>query len=133
MGGIQKSLLVTVAAILGFCAVAGFAMGLTSTFSRKVATGDDDETPIAANLPPGVVIKDAQALAPPPPPVPVAPKPKADALAVAASDTPPSSAPAAVKAAPVAAPPESAPGAPASLAPAPIRPPAPLPTDLPPT
>ncbi len=131
MGGVQKSLLVAVAVILGLCAVAGFGLGLTSTFARKVAAADD-EAPIAGNVPAGVTIKDAQPLVAPPPPPPAAPKPKVDAEA-AVSDAPPAAAPAA-KAPPPALPTESAPGAPPSLAvpPAP-KAPAKLPDDLPPT
>jgi hypothetical protein len=128
MGAISKSLLVAVAAILGLCAVAGFTMGLTSTFAHRAAAANDEEAPIAGNLAPGVTIKDAQPLAPPPPPAP--PKPKA-AVADAASDQPPSDSAAAK--APAAPPTESAPGAPPSLAvPPPPKAPAPLPADLPP-
>jgi type IV secretory pathway VirB10-like protein len=127
MGAIPKSLLVAVAAILGLCAVAGFAMGLTSTFAHRVSAANDEEAPIAGNVAPGVTIKDAQPLPPPPPPPP--PKPKAAPAADAASDQPPSDAPAAK--APSAPPTESAPGAPPSLA-APPPPKAPLPADLPP-
>jgi hypothetical protein len=130
MGAISKSLLVAVAAILGLCAVAGFTMGLTSTFAHRATAANDEEAPIAGNIAPGVTIKDAQPLAPPPPPVP--PKPKAAPVDAAASDQPPSDAPAAK--APAAPPTESAPGAPPSLAipPLPKAPAAPLPADLPP-
>ena len=128
MGAISKSLLVAVAVILGLCAVAGFTMGLTSTFAHRASASNDEEAPIAGNIAPGVTIKDAQPLAPPPPPAP--PKPKA-AAADAASDQPPSDAPAAK--APAAPPTESAPGAPPSLAIPPLpKPAAPLPADLPP-
>jgi type IV secretory pathway VirB10-like protein len=132
MGAISKSLLVAVAAILGLCAVAGFTMGLTSTFAHRGSAANDEEAPIAGNIAPGVTIKDAQPLAPPPPPAP--PKPKVAATdAAAASDQPPADAPAAK--APAAPPTESAPGAPPGLAipPLPKAPaPAPLPADLPP-
>jgi hypothetical protein len=129
MSGVPKSLLAVVAAVLGLCAVAGFGLGLSSTFSHKVAAADDEEAPIAANAPAGVVIKDAQPLPPPPPPPP--PKPKAAPVAEAASDQPPADAEAAKP--PPSPPTESAPGAPPSLAiPAPKAPPK-LPDDLPPT
>jgi hypothetical protein len=127
MGAIPKSLLVAVAAILGLCALAGFAMGLTSTFAHRVSAANDEEAPIAGNVAPGVTIKDAQPLAPPPPPPP--PKPKAAVADAAASDQPPSDAPPAK--APAAPPTESAPGAPPSLVLPPL-PKAPLPADLPP-
>ena len=126
MGGIPRRILLGVAAALGLCALAGFAMGLSSTLSRK-ASAADEEAPIASNLPANVTVKDAQPLAPPPPPPP--PKPKVAAVAEAASDQAPADA--AAKAPP---PPESAPNTPAP-APAPVRPAAPakLPDDLPPT
>jgi hypothetical protein len=131
MGGIPKSILVAVAAILGLCAVAGFGLGLSSTFAHRVAAADDEEAPIAGNIPAGAVIKDAQPLAAPPPPPPPVVKPKAAPVADAASDQPPSDA---LAAKPPAAPPtESAPGAPPSLAVPPPPKPAQLPTDLPPT
>jgi hypothetical protein len=129
MGALPKSLLVAVAVILGLCAVAGFTMGLTSTFAHRGSAASDEEAPIAGNIAPGVTIKDAQPLAPPPPPPP--PKPKAAAADTSASDQPPSDAPAAK--APAAPPTESAPGAPPSLAIPPLpKPAAPLPSDLPP-
>jgi hypothetical protein len=132
MGAISKSLLVAVAAILGLCAVAGFTMGLTSTFAHRASVSPDEEAPIAANIAPGVTIKDAQPLAPPPPPPSAPPKPKSAASdAAAALDQPPAEAPAAKS--PAAPPTESAPGAPPSLAvPPPPKAPAPLPADLPP-
>ena len=130
MGGVPKSLLVAVAAILGLCAVAGFGLGLSSTFAHRAGAADDEEAPIAGNIPAGVTIKDAQALAPPPVPPPPIAKSKAAVVAEAASDQPPSDAPADKP--PAEPPTESAPGAPPSLV---IPPPKPtqLPSDLPPT
>jgi hypothetical protein len=128
MGGIPKSVLLAVAFVLALCAGGGFALGLMSTASRKVAGAADEEAPIAGALPAGATIKDAQPLvAPPPPPPPVA-KPKAPPVDDAASDLPPTAAQ------PVSPPAESAPSAPPSLAvPPPAKPAAPLPADLPPT
>jgi hypothetical protein len=131
MGSLPKSLLVAVAVILGLCAVAGFGMGLTSTFARRAVTAEEEQTPIAA-VPAGVTIKDAQPLPPPPPPPP--PKPKAAVTADAASSQAPSEAAPGVPPAKTAPPTESAPGAPPGLTPPPPRAPtAPLPNDLPPT
>ena len=41
MGGVPKSLLVAVAAILGLCAVAGFGLGLSSTFAHRAGAALD--------------------------------------------------------------------------------------------
>ncbi|MDB5459378.1 MAG: hypothetical protein JWO72_1119 [Caulobacteraceae bacterium] len=127
MGGIPRSILLGVSAILGLCAVGGFAMGLVSTLSHKVASADE-EAPIASNVAANVTIKDAQPLAPPPPPAP--PKPKPAVVADAASDQPPADA-----AAKIAATPGEATAAPPPLAIPPLTKPAParLPDDLPPT
>jgi len=125
MGGIPKRVLLGVAAVLGLCALTGFAMGLSSTLARKASTADE-EAPIASNLPANVTVRDAQPLAPPPPP-PAPAKPKT-AVAEAASDQPPADAAAKTPA-------ESAPNTPIAPAPAAPKPAAPtrLPDDLPPT
>jgi hypothetical protein len=128
MGGIPKSILLVVFAILVLCGVAGFGLGFSSTVSRRVAGASEEEAPIAGAVTAGATIKDAQPLPPPPPPPPPVVKPKAapvdaasdQALADTAKPPPP--------------PAESAPGAPPSLAvPPPTKAPAPLPADLPPT
>jgi hypothetical protein len=123
--GVPKSLLVAVAAILGLCALGGFALGVSSTMARHPVATSEEETPIAGNLPANVTIKDAQALAPPPPPPPPVVKPKAAPEPEAASDTSPAEDEAKT---PVTPPPEAAPGAPPTAKPA-----AKLPDDLPPT
>jgi hypothetical protein len=125
MGGIPRRILLGVATALGLCALTGFAMGLSSTLSRK-ASSADEEAPIASNLAPNVTVKDAQPLAPPPPPPP---KPKTAAVTEAASDQAPADA-----AAKIPPPAESAPNTPLVVPPA-AKPPAPakLPDDLPPT
>ena len=126
MAGVPRPILLGVTAILGLCALGGFVMGLTSTLSRKASAADDEEAPIASNVPANVAIKDAQPIAPPPPPPP--PKPKA--AADAASDQPASDSAAKPPPPPTEAPPAAPPSAPAAKAPAP---PAKLPDDLPPT
>jgi hypothetical protein len=127
MGGIPKSILLAVAAILTLCAVAGFGLGFSSTVSRRVAGASEEEAPIAGAVTAGATIKDAQPLPPPPPPPPPVVKPKA-APVDAASDQP------LADIAKLPPPAESAPGAPPSLAPPPpAKAPAPLPADLPPT
>ena len=124
MGTIPKPLLTLVAAILGLCILAGFALGILPSL-RRGAAADDEEAPIAAvSDASSTGIKDAQPLSEPPP---LPAKPKA-VDKDAGSDAPASdTAPAAAKP-PAATPPptEAAPGAPA--------PPttAKLPNDLPP-
>jgi hypothetical protein len=119
MGGMSKSILVLVTLILALCAGGGFALGLMSTASRRVAGATEDAAPVVGSIAVSGAIPDAQPIAAPPPPPP--PKPKVAAIEPAASDLPPAAAP----------PAESAPAAPP--APSPPKPPAPLPADLPPT
>jgi hypothetical protein len=120
MGGMSKSILVLVTLILALCAGGGFALGLMSTASRRVAGATEDAAPVAGTIAVSGAIPDAQPLAAPPPPPP--PKPKVAAIEPAASDLPPAAA---------APPTESPPAAPPP--PAPPKTPAPLPADLPPT
>jgi translation initiation factor IF-2 len=124
MGTIPRPLLALVAAILGLCIVAGFALGILPSL-RRGAAADDEEAPAAASSAASSTgIQEAQPLTEPAPPPP---KPKI-ADKDTASDAPASdAAPAAVKPAPAApAPTEAAPGAP----PQPVAPK--LPSDLPP-
>jgi len=121
MGGMSKSILVAVALVLALCAGGGFALGLMSTASRRVAGAPEDAAPITGSIAVSGAIPDAQPLAPPPPPPP--PKPKVAAIEPAASDQPPAA----------AAPAESAPAAPPPPPPPPPKTPTPLPADLPPT
>jgi hypothetical protein len=75
MGGVPKPILSIVAVGLLLAASVGFVLGFTQS-SRKAVS--EDTTPIAANLPANVVIKDAQPLAPPTPPPPKAKLAQAD-------------------------------------------------------
>jgi hypothetical protein len=126
MGGVPRPILSIVASGLLLAAGVGFVLGLTQG-GRKAAS--EDSTPIAANLPANVVIKDAQPLAPPPPP-----PPKAKAADTDTDDSDEADSDEA------AGPYTHAIPAPANEAPAPIPPPGPpsipgrqLPADLPPT
>jgi hypothetical protein len=127
MGSPPKFLLVLVTVALLGCAAGGFSLGFLQTQPRRAVA--EEEAPIAAKLPAGAVIKDAQPIVEPPPPPPRPKAPKVEDPA--ASDMPPSDTPAAPKPAPPPspAPSEAAPGAPPGLAPAPPK----LPDDLPPT
>lgn len=127
MGGVPKPILSIVAVGLLLAASVGFVLSFTQS-SRKAVS--EDTTPIAANLPANVVIKDAQPLAPPAPPPPKAKPAQANGDD---SDEAPSDE--------AAGPPPQAAAAPADQAPLqPIPAPGPpslpgqqLPADLPPT
>ena len=122
MGNIPMPILRIVTGVLGLCAVAGFALGISQTIVHHTT---EEEAPIAGNLPANAVIKDAQPLAPPPPPAPAA---KAAKPADDADDASDQAASPAALTAKTPVPTEAAPGAPPGT-PAPP----PNPADLPPT
>jgi hypothetical protein len=125
MGNIPMPILRIVTGVLVLCAVTGFALGINQTIRHAT---EEDEAPIAGNLPANAVIKDAQPLAPPPPPpAPVVAAAKPAAEEDTASDQ--AEAPAAAEPkSPV--PTEAAPGAPPGQAPPAPPPPS---AELPPT
>jgi len=88
MGTIPRPLLALVAAILGLCIIAGFALGILPSL-RRGAAADDEESPVAAvSDASSNGVRDAQPLSEPPP----LPAKAKSADKEAASDAPPSDA-----------------------------------------